>query len=251
MSQTESYYGSGTVYIKRRGAAGAARRPIGNCSKLTFAVADESKEQQNYEGGGGTISKVTRIKSVTAAITADSFSADNIALALRGTFTVNASTSAIAGEPHADIVLGSLILTGRLPNLGLPLEVTLGGTPVPEEGNYERKRSGIYILPDATDLADGADIEIGYTPLADDLIEALTASGDEYELVFDGLNEAASGEPTLIVCHRVSWSPTKGFDALGDNFGALQLEATLLADESVTGTGKSRYFTVRKGRLAA
>lgn len=248
MSQTESYYGSGTVYIKRRGVAGAPRVPIGNCSKLTLAVAEESKEQPNYEGGGGLISKVTRIKSVTASITADSFSASNIALALRGTVDANPDTAAIVDEAHDGIATGSLIVTRRLPDLGLPLVVEVAGTPVAEEGNYERKRSGIYILPDAAGLIDGADIKVSYTPLADDLIEALTDSGAEYELVFDGLNEAASGKPSLITGYRAIFSPTKALDALGDNFGSLQIEAALLADESVTGTGKSRYFTVRKGR---
>lgn len=249
MSQTtESYYGSGTIYLKKRNVANAPRVPIGNCSKLTLSIADESKEQQNYQGGGGTIAKVTRIKAVTANITADSFSAENLALALRGTSTANASAAAIAGEAHAGIAEGSLILTARLPDLTQPLVVKLGTTEIPEAGNYERKRSGIYILPGAAGLAPGDDITIDYTPLPDDLIEALTEAGTEYELVFDGLNEADSGKPTLITCYRVQFSPAKSLDALGDNFGSLPMEGALLADESITGTGKSRYFTVRKAQ---
>ena len=248
MSDTRDYFGSGTIYIQQRNLAGAALRPIGNCQKLTLDIADESKELKNYEGGGGLINKVTRIKGVTAKITADSFSAENLALALRGTSASNTGVTAITGEAHGDIVEGSLILTARLPDLDQPLTVMLGAGTIAEAGNYERKRSGIYILPGAPDLADGDDITIDYTPLPDDLIQALTSAGKEYRLVFDGMNEAASGKPVLLECYRAQFSPTKGLDFIADGFGSLTLEAEILVDDGVSGTGLSRFFTVRKAQ---
>lgn len=248
MSQTKSYQGNGTVNIQLRNAANAQLRPIGNCSKLTLAIADESKDQQNYEGGGGIINRVTRIKSVTAKITADSFSAENLALAVRGSAQANTGTVAIAGEAHAAIAEGSLVLLGRLPDLTKTLTVKLGATVIAEAGNYERRRSGVYILPGAADLADGDNVTVDYTPLADDLIQALTSSGDEYRLVFDGLNEAASGKPVVIVCHRVQFSPANSLDLIDDGFGKLQLDGAVLSDESISGTGVSKYFTVRQAR---
>ena len=133
----------------------------------------------------------------------------------------------------------------RLPNLAQPLTVHLGATVIAEAGNYERKRSGLYILPNAPDLTAGADIAVDYTPLADNLIQALTASGLEFQLVFDGLNEAQSGKPVVITAHRVQFSPAKSLDLISDKFGALKIEGAVLADEAITGTGLSRYFTVR------
>jgi len=248
MSQTLSYQGNGTVNIQLRAAAGAALRPIGNCQKLILSIADESKDQQNYEGGGGIIARVTRIKSVTAKITADSFSAENLALAVRGSTAANTGTAAVAAEAHAAVARGSLVLLDRLPDPAKPLTVKLGAALIAEAGNYERRRSGIYILPGAAGLADGDDIAVGYTPLADDLIQALTRSGDEYRLVFDGLNEAASGKPVVIVCHRVQFSPASALDLIDDGFGKLQLDGAVLSDESISGTGVSRYFTVRQAR---
>lgn len=243
---TEEYYGSGSIGIQLRGVANAPLRLIGNCSKLTLDIAEESKSLPNYQGGGGSIAKVSRIKGVEAKITADSLSRENLALALRGNVSSNLSTDVITGEAHAGIAEGSLILTARLPDLTQPLVVKLGAVVIVEAGNYERKRSGIYILPGASALADGDDITIDYTPLADDLVQALTETGKEYRLVFDGMNESRGGKPVLLICHRAQFSPTKSLDLIADGFGHLQIEAELLADEGIAGTGKSRYFTVRK-----
>lgn len=245
MSQTQAFLGNGTIYIQRRGVLNAPRAPIGNCSDLSFDIADDTKDLQNFEGGGGIIARVTRIKSVIAKITADSFSPDNVALALRGSSAAQGSTTALVAEAHAGLVLGSLVVLDRLPDGAQPLTVHLGATVIAEAGNYERKRSGLYILPNAPDLAPGDDLTVDYTPLADSLVQALTASGLEFQLVFDGLNEAQSGKAVVVTAHRVQFSPAKSLDLISDKFGMLKIEGAVLADEAITGSGLSRYFTVR------
>lgn len=249
MSYTRSYIGKGTIYLQRRGVPGAPLAPIGNCSKLVFSVEQESKEELDYESaGGGTKEKIDRIKAVKASITAYSFSADNLALALRGGASSVTATAAIAGEVHNDIALGSLVVLARLPNKALAIVVKKGATTIAAAGNYEVTRSGIYILPAAAALVAGDDITVDYTPLPEDLVQALTASADEYMMVFDGINEADSGKAQVVEAWRLKFTPTSAADFIGDDFGKLELEATLLSDDAITGAGESKYFRARAAR---
>jgi len=246
MSTTRSYIGKGTIYLQKRGTAGAPLAPIGNCSKLVLSIDQESKEELDYESaGGGTKEKLDRIKTVKAAMTAYSFSADNLALALRGTASANAGVTAIVGEAHADVALGSLVVLARLPNLAQPVTVKKGATTIAAAGNYELRRSGVYILPGAAALVALDDITVDYTPLAEDLVEALTSSADEYYMVFDGLNEAAGGKAQIVEAWRLKFTPTQSVDLIGDDFGTLELEATLLSDDTKAGVGTSGFFRAR------
>jgi hypothetical protein len=70
------------------------------------------------------------------------------------------------------------------------------------------------------------------------------ATTPEWQLVMDGLNEADSGNPFLITCHRVKFSPTKGLDIIADDFAALQLEFKLLKNTTIVGTGLSQYMSM-------
>jgi len=246
MSTTRSYIGKGTIYLQKRGVAGAALAAIGNCSKLVFNIEQETKKELDYESaGGGAKESLQRITSVTAALTAYSFSADNLALALRGTASANAGVTAITGEAKAGIALGSLVVLNRLPNLTVAPVVKKSGTTIAASGNYELRRAGIYILPNAAGLTAGDNITVDYTPLPDNLVEALTAAANEYYMVFDGLNEADSGKAQLVEAWRVKFSPAKAFDLLGDDFGTLELEAEVLSDDTKAGVGTSGFFRAR------
>lgn len=239
-----SYSGKGSVYLKKRGSATAKRLPIGNVTALDIAISDDTKELLDYQNaGGGTLDRIVRIKSVTAKAKTSNLDSTNLAMALRGTNTV-AVGAPIADEAHADIQLGSLIVLSRLPDLAIPVTVKVGAATIPA-ADYEMRRSGLWIKSDATTLIALDDILVSYTALADNLIQALVSSGDEYELVFDGLNEARSGKATVITAYRCTLSPAKSLGLISDNFGELELELTLLADESISGTGLSRFMTVR------
>jgi hypothetical protein len=100
------------------------------------------------------------------------------------------------------------------------------------------------MLEDAAVLEAGVAIAVGYTNLAVDVVEAMTNSGDEFEMVFDGLNEAESGKPVVVTAHRIKWSPTSGLGFIGDEFGELPLEGSVLSDAAITGAGLSRFFKV-------
>lgn len=117
-----------------------------------------------------------------------------------------------------------------------------GGAEVEAAGNFEARPEGIYILPDAQALSDSDVVHVSYDYGEYAVIEAITEKAPELELTFGGLNEADSGKPTLVEIWRVSQSVTKQLALLGKDFGAIDVEGTVLQDPSKTGAGVSRYY---------
>lgn len=246
MSYSRSFMGKGTIYRRKRGVANAPLEPMGNCSKLVFNVEQERIDELDYESaGGGKRMTIYRISGVTAAITTKNHDPMILALGLRGIVTEQDSVAPITGEAHADVAKGSLIVFKRFPDLTQPIVVKKGATTIAQASNYEPKRVGIFILADAAGVTAGDDITVDYTPLAEDTVEALTVSGDEYYLFFDGLNEAASGKPHAVEAMRLNFSPMKSLGLVTTELGDVELEAEVLGDELVTAEDESKYFRVR------
>ncbi len=121
----------------------------------------------------------------------------------------------------------------------------LGTTTLVANTHYQRTRSGINALAAGTQFDDyGTPLTVSYTKNAQYLIQALTDSGTEYLMVFDGLNEVDSGNPIVARLHRVKFSPTAGMDLIGDEFGELTMEFSVLKDESITTAGLSQYMQI-------
>ncbi|MBS3936500.1 MAG: hypothetical protein KGZ43_10030 [Sulfuritalea sp.] len=240
----KTYIGKGSIYVDN-GSTGLV--PLGNCSKLTLSVDEETKEILDYENaGGGLVNSLSRVSAVKLAITCHNFEADNLALAVRGAATPTVSVAPILDEALT-ARKGALLPTARLVNPAAPVTVTgPGGTPVYAAGaDYAVKTGGIFI-PTTSAIANAAALLVDYTPLADDLLQALTASGLNYRLVFDGLNEADSGKPAFYDFFKCAFAPS-GFDLIGDDFAGFELAATVLKDASKAGLGVSQYFRARIG----
>ncbi len=245
MSYSRTYMGKGTIYRRKRGVANAPLVPMGNCSKLSFAIAQNEISEQDYENpGGGKRNSIKRITGVTGAITTKNHDPMILALGLRGTVTNNASTTAITGEAHADVALGSLVVFKRFPNPAQPIVVKKGATTI-DAANYEVKRVGVFIKADAAGVVAGDDITVDYTPLAESGVEALTVTSEEFYMLFDGLNEADSGKPVAVEGRRIDFSPMAGMELISDEFGNVELAFEVLSDDSIQGADESKYFNVR------
>lgn len=243
------YVGKGKVWIRKRGATTDPRVQMGNVSKLSLKVDETKKELPDYtSAGGGNQNTLSRVKSVSIDMATSNLSPDNLAIGLRGAITANASVTAIVGETVA-AVPGGLAQTARLPDSTKPMTVknTAGTTTYADGTDYQRTISGIEVLSTGTITA--GSIKIDYTPLADNVVEALVSSNVEYELVFEGLNEAQSGAPAVLEVHRIKFSPS-GCDLIADDFGELKLSGDVLSDETKTGTGISKFFRDRLARLS-
>ncbi|MHC9037444.1 phage tail tube protein, partial [Cobetia marina] len=146
---------------------------------------------------------------------------------------------------------GALLVLNKTPDRSESVSVTIdpdgAGDVTIEDVDYEITGAGVYVLEGGA-ISEGTVVAIDYTSAEADVIEAMTGSGDEYELVFDGLNEAESGRAVTVTAHRVKFSPTTGLALIGDDFGELSLDGSLLVDSSKVGAGVSRYFKVAMAR---
>jgi len=241
-----SYLGSGRAYLREIGGGGGLVE-IGNASALSFSVTEEVKELKDFtQPGGGTYNEVRRISAVECSITMHDLDAGNLARALYGNasaVTVGTTTA----EVHPGVKPGDFVAFQKIPTGSIVVRDAATPTPntLVEDTDYEVRPGGIYILPTTTQVAAGGEnITVSYAHAASDVVQALTSSGKEYELVFDGLNEARSGKRTKVTAHRVKIGAAQNLGFIGEEYAALEVTGKLLKDASITGANLSQYFRV-------
>ncbi len=245
ITRNRSFIGKGSIYVREKGAGDAGLLPLGNCSELSLAINEEKQEQQDYENaGGGVLQTVSRINSVSASVSALSLSPNNVALALRG--LVNVHTGAAQTDEAHTGYKGAFINLNHLPDWSKAFTVTgTAGTPTFVEGtDYQKKNAGIVILADGA-ITDGLALEIDYHSLNGYDIEGLASAGKEYEVVFDGLNEADSGKPVKVEMHLVKFNPTQALALISDDFANLPMSFDVIKDATKTGTGESQFLKIQ------
>jgi hypothetical protein len=190
---------------------------------------------------------VRRIQSVEVTLTAHDLSPENLAKATYGTST-NVAGSTVTGE-EAFAYEGGLVPLAKLPSTITSVVPAGGGTAYAAGTDYELTEAGLFIpegstIPAPTN-ATTPNIEVTYASAEFDLVQALTASGKEYEMVFEGLNEARSGKPTVVHAFRVKLGAARSVSLIGEVYAALELTGKVLKDASKTGAGESQYFTAK------
>lgn len=228
----------GQVYAKAYGVP-AGRLPVGNVLKLEIGHKVDTQSQPNMTMlGGGKHSKVERVSDVELSMTMADVNVTNLARATLGTVEA-VDAGSVTGEAHTAYLGGLLRLAHIQPT---DVVVKKASVVVPAAGNYEVRAGGVFILPNATGLADADAVTVDYAHGIQAVIEALTTSANELELVFEGLNEADSGKPMIVDIWRVSQSVTKSLALLTGKFGALEVTGEVLEDPTKTGAGISRYY---------
>lgn len=236
-----SYYGVGRVFVRIRGAA-AARLHIGNVSALDLAVSEDAKKQEDYTTqGGGTVAEVRRITGVELAMTLLDLDKTNLARAFYGTATT-VSSGSVVDESHTAYV-GGFIPTNKPMDLGATITVKEGATTLTAGTDYEVSSGGITVLSGGA-LADGDTALISYTSLEHDVVEALTSESNEYEIYFEGLNEAKEGRVVNVAIHRAKLGAGDMLNLIKNDFSSINVKGSLLRDNSKTGTGVSKFFKV-------
>ena len=221
--------------------------PIGNVLELSLEHSEDVQTQDDMTRlGGGTHAEVRRVKEVKVTMKMADLHVVNLSRGLLGTSSVVASGTVIV-ESHVAARGGLLNLAHIQPTSVI---VKLGAdsataTPVNAAGNFEVRPEGIFVLPEAVDIADADQLWISYSYGEYAAIEALTAKAAELELIFGGLNEADGGNPVVVNIFRASQGVAKNFALIsGKDFGALEVEGTVLIDPTKVGAGISRYYKV-------
>jgi hypothetical protein len=232
-----SYLGSGKIYLREVGSA-AGLVEVGNASALSLAISEEIKEQKDFtQTGGGTMNEVRRISSVEVSMTVHNLSPQNLSRALYG--SVDASEAGTVTDESHTAYVGAFIKT-NFPATTITA-VKEGVTTLVEGTDYEIVPGGITVKSGGA-LIDGDTVLITYTKAPADIVQALTSSGKEYELVFIGLNEARSGKQTSVHLYRAKLGAAQNLGLIGDDYAGLEMGGKVLKDTSKTGAGVSQYF---------
>lgn len=236
-----SYIGVGRIYLKEVGAS-AGLIEVGNCSELNFSVTEDTRELRDYtQPGGGTYNEVRRISAVEVSINMHDLSPANLARALYG--STEAVTSATVTGEEQTAYIGAFVKTDSMPSEITKVTDEDGVDTYVEGEDYEVRPGGIFILEGGA-ISDGETILIDYTSANADVVQALVDSGKEYEMVFDGLNEARSGKKTIVHAYRIKLGALADLALIGDEYAAAQVTGKVLKDSTKTGAGISQYFKV-------
>lgn len=240
--QDYSYIGVGKVYMRDRNQSGTGLVEIGNVSALEFGIDEEVKELVDYRTpGGGTLNEVRRIKGVKVSMTLAQIDPVNLARALYGT-TSSVAQGSVTNEEHV-AYQGALVPLYRVNPSNVVVKNATNTTTYQEGTDYEVRPAGIYIIPGGA-IENGSTIHVSYSYVAQDVVQALAGAQSEYELLFEGLNEARSGKPCIVHAWRARFGATKSLSLIGEDYARLEMEGKLLADDT-KGAGISRYFTVK------
>lgn len=239
-----SYVGKGKIHARKRGTTDPLRY-LGNASALTLGVEESKIDLLNFAtAGGGKDDSISRIQAMTAQMTLHNLSPENMALVLRGASSATA-TGAVVDEPQA-ATLDGLVRLDHVPDPDVALVVknTAGTTTYVEGTDYTRSRAGFTPLSTGAITA-AQDLEISYTRLASSTVQVLTNSADEFELFFEGLNEAKSGRPFLVTLHKVKFSPLSNLGLIADEFAGAEITGEVLLDDNISGAGISQYAKIQ------
>jgi len=239
----QTYIGKGKVTLDGRF--------MGNVSKFTYGGEEEKVELPDFTSvGGGNYDSVSRIKAMKIAIDVNDFSAENVSMGLFGTVAAVAA-GAIIDEPiTARAQLDRLVPTAFMVDTTVAPVVTHStGTPTYTPNvDYTVSAAGITPLSTGSISADEA-LLIDYTKRALNVIHALTSSAQEFELVFEGLNEAGTQQPTNIRAYKVKFGPSEN-EAVGSDFGVITLEGEALKDLTKTDVGVSQFLDIQQALVA-
>lgn len=234
-----SYIGVGPVYLRDRNGSGGLI-PVGNVSELAYSASEEVKSQRNFQvAGGGNISDVRRVTDVTGKIKFANLSAENIARAWRGT-VAGVSEGTVTGEV-IDVTKGALVPLARAGATTVVVTEDTDTDPATYvlSTDYEVRPEGIWFP--STSTIPGAKVRVAYANPGQDIVQILTQSAGEYEILFGGLNEALSGKPHVVRMYRARFGIPSEQSLIGDDYAGLELDFSLLFD-STKGAGLSGFL---------
>jgi hypothetical protein len=246
-SETRGYKGRGRFILRPLG--GGRPFELGNVTGFSESIEIERSARQDFTtAAGGELDVNENVSTFTFEATCNDITPKNLAAA----FLAN---SELLGDQAitAEIVSawsGTRVGFKYIPDPDQEITVeTTDDVPVSlvEGTDYDRTPHGIRIKDAPENITFATEdeelaITVGYNRNPQYLIQALAAAQETYELRWEGLNAVDGGNPMSATYFRVKLSPTSGFQRHGgDDFAELSLSGTVLADETRTGAGLSRF----------
>jgi len=237
------------TYRLNRGAAYFASWPglvFGASSAMAEEITiDPQLDEQSltdYESEvGGTAAYLALIKEVKVSITLSNLNPENLARHLGAAVSAAAADAAVA-DTFAGIELGGMYPFSRIPSGAV---VAKKGAAVLVEGtDYLLAGHGGIIPLTGGVLVDGDQLDVTYASAAGRTFEAVLVTAGEVRMRFVGTN-VATGKKNVIDLHKLR-IPPGSFSLISKEFDKVKISAVLQRDDSVTGSGLSKYYNVQE-----
>lgn len=230
-------------------ATNLARAIFGNVGSIAAGTVTDENLGAGYAGGicvtdypintasSVTVGTVEGAGAATAATTTAYSLGDYVKPAVSNGYYYKCTTAGTSAgtAPTWSTTVGATVTDGTV------TWTVMGKISLVEDTDWTASAGGITLL-DAAVITDGEEIQATYTKAAGQSVEALLNAAQEYELFFDGLNDARSGKPVLVHAYRVKLGATDGLDLIGDDYYAGQQAGKVLKDTTKNGTSVSQYF---------
>lgn len=245
----EYFSGQGSVLIATKNSITGEPEgfvPVGNVSSLTLGIETTIFEHKESCSGTRGIDKeiVTEIK-VTVAMTLESISKENLALALYGT------ESEIAGASITDEEVALWHDKWQRMSTIKVSAVVVGDDAIPT-ATYDlgddyvlNEEAGSIMALSTGIITDGQVVFLDYTHETFDNIEGIiTSAAPERWVRFEGLNTADTNKPVIVDIYKMSMKPLAELALINEELVEMGVEGGALSD--ATRTTGSKYFTVKK-----
>lgn len=244
---------AGTIYARDRNVADQPLLNIGN-AQAAINIEEEEQTLPDYQSvSGGNACSVKDISGVELALTLYDLKLQNLAMAVFGSYDVNAADTDFVEEDVKVFADGALIPLLHIPTVGTVVVVE-GATTYTEGTDYEVLGAGIRVIagsPLETAVNAGSGTPkfitvdtITYDYGNEDVVEGLVTSGKNFEIVIDGTNRV-TGKKEVWRMWNVQFGPVTGLNIITREFGSFELAAEILKDETIVGVGLSQYVQIR------
>ena len=242
MAQPQVFKGIGVVHAKPISKPTAPLRDLGDVEQLKVAHRSNSMLwKQNRRPGGGNLARLDTLEGADLTVQMQEWTPENQAMVLQGKI-VEIDAETVTGEA---IVLqpGGLCVLEFPGATSITITETAGSTEVPLSA-VEVSAAGVRVPADSTVITALTPCTIAYTSTVARRIEPLVEAGEEYYLVFDGLNEADSNRACIVEVWRWKAPPAEELALIDTgNPGKLLAKGEMLADQSRP-AGESPFYRV-------
>jgi len=238
----------------RKAGSGLPFTPIGLCSTVQQThETNELRLEDTTQPLGGTYDKLEKITQMGIQLNMREIFSRNLALQIYGTVYDVPSTS-VTGETHIAEVGGTCKLEKMPLTIESVVDAETGAIEYVEDVDWMLTGAGFEVLAGgdlATAIAgvtegESFSVEVDYTCADYDEIEAITDSGQEWEIMFEGANAVGTKGKINAFYWRVRFGLAESMDFISvEDFMGQTVTAEVLAD-SGRGVGRSAYMKINK-----
>lgn len=240
-----AFSGVGRLYIREADGLDETFEDMYEVQGLGVKIAEQVvalKSKSNL--AGGDYNSFSRNDGVTGSFTAFSWTTSNLLKFLRAQATSIAAGTATGVTYTAK--KGKLIRLNGFIDPDTVVVTNAAGTVTYTPGTDYRVSGAGLLIPVTSTIADDTEIKLDCTYGAQEVISILNQAQKVYTLVFDGMNQANSGDPCVVDMYRVKIGLPADLALQSDDQAGIKIEFQILYDAAHDVGGDSAFLSIRR-----